>query len=183
MDNSLSLTDDERSFLRHWSYESSCPFWGPASIWCKNHRISSAYGPYPLAELYWAQEIEAGREGWIFERPSIPFRVPWKGSEEFWLRSNAALAQIPRLQGDSWAAMMVFSWDVKGTLTPDPIRRRAGRPRTSAHGSRGLPLDGLPHPLRGTIRPQVRLPRVGLGPQVDIDVVDRTEETQRSLLM
>ena len=119
MDNGLSLTDEERSFLRHWSYESSGPFWGPASIWCKNHRISPAYGPYPLAELYWAQEIEEGREGWIFERPPIPFRVPWKGSDEFWLRSNAALALIPRLQGDGWAAMIAFPWNVEGALTPE----------------------------------------------------------------
>ena len=119
MNDSFSLTEDERSFIRHWTYEASCPFWGPASIWCKNHRISSAYGPYPMAELYWGQEIEEGRDGWTFERPPIPFRVPWRDAEEFWLRSNAALALIPRLQNDTWVAMSAFSWHVEGTLTPE----------------------------------------------------------------
>jgi len=119
MPGPFQLTDDERSFLRHWTYEASCPFWGPASIWCKNHRISSAYGPYPMAELYWPQEIEAGREGWIFERPPIPFRVSWRDAEQFWLRYADAIALIPRLQGDDWATMSAFTWQVEGTLTPE----------------------------------------------------------------
>jgi hypothetical protein len=116
---SFLLTDDERSFLRHWSYEATNPFFGPAHIWCHNHRISSAYGPYPLAELYWAREIEAGREGWIFKRPTIPFRVPCQNAEQFWLRANTALALIPRLQGDSRFTPAYGFWKVEGILTPE----------------------------------------------------------------
>jgi hypothetical protein len=115
----FALTDDERSFLRHWSYESMCLFAGPALIWCRNHQVSFAYGPYPMAELYWAEEIEAGGEWWIFERPPIPFRVPWRDAEEFWLRANAALALIPRLQGDSRFTPADGIWQVEGILTPE----------------------------------------------------------------
>jgi hypothetical protein len=119
MNDSFPLTDDERSFLRHWSYESMCPFWGPASIWCRNHQVSPAHGPYPMAELYWAEVMEAGGEWWIFERPSNPFRVPWRNSEEFWLRANAALALIPRLQGDSRFTPSDGIWQLEGNLTPE----------------------------------------------------------------
>jgi hypothetical protein len=185
MPGPFQLTDDERSFLRHWTYEASCPFWGPASIWCKNHRISSAYGPYPMAELYWAQEIEAGREGWIFERPPIPFRVSWRDAEQFWLRYAAALALIPRLQGDDWATMSAFTWQVEGTLTPDEsnylrayyqemVESGSGHyidlaqqhgalgPRTSAHDPRDLPLVRLPCPIRGTVWHEVLIPGLSL---------------------
>jgi hypothetical protein len=119
MNEPFPLTDDERHFLRHWTYEASCPFWGPASIWCRNHRVSPAHGPYPMAELYWAQELEAGREGWIFDRPSISFRVPWPDAAQFRLRADAALAQIPCLQGRSRFTRSEGIWHVEGTLTPE----------------------------------------------------------------
>lgn len=119
MDHRFDLTDDERSFLRHWSYEASDPFWGPASIWCRNCQVSPAYGPYPLAELYWAQEIEEGREGWVFERPAVPFRVPWRDLDQFWARTDAALALIPRLRGDPRFSRSAGFWPVEGRLTPE----------------------------------------------------------------
>jgi hypothetical protein len=96
----FDLTDPKRHFLSHWTYEASIPFWGPATIWCWNHRVTPAYGPYPLAELFWEQELEAGREPWFFERPAAPFEIPWSSAEHFWQRAMAALAVIPRLQGD-----------------------------------------------------------------------------------
>lgn len=52
MNNQFELTDDERYFLHHRSYEATATFWGPASIWCGIRQVSPAYGPYSLAELY-----------------------------------------------------------------------------------------------------------------------------------
>lgn len=97
MDN-FAFTDRERHFLSHWTYEASSAFWGPATIWCWNHRVTPAYGPYPLAERFWQQEREAGREIWFFERPQVPFEAPWSSGDEFWHRAMAALALIPRLR-------------------------------------------------------------------------------------
>jgi len=119
MNNHFELTDDERSFLRHWSYEATATFWGPASIWCRNRQVSPAYGPYPLAELYWREEKEAGREGWIFERPPIPFRVPWRDADQFWLRAEAALALSPSLRNDRRFTRAEGLWKVEGSLTPE----------------------------------------------------------------
>src|SRR4051812_27057909 len=99
MNEPFPLTDDECSFLTHWTWEATGPFWGPASIWCRNHQVSPAYGHYPMAELFWAQEIEAGRWDFMSERPPIPFRAPWPDADQFWLRTNAALSLIPALQG------------------------------------------------------------------------------------
>ena len=114
----FELTDDERSFLLHWTYETSVTFFGPAVIWCWNHWVLPAYAPYPLAELYWDQ---AGREGWPFDRPSVPFRASWRDAGQFWQRANAALALIPRLQGDPRFSRGVVSGGtraVEGPLTP-----------------------------------------------------------------
>jgi hypothetical protein len=58
----FNLTESERHFLSHWTYETSIPFWGPATIWCWNHPVIPACGPNPLAELFWEQEHEACRE-------------------------------------------------------------------------------------------------------------------------
>lgn len=119
MENVFDFTDAERSFVLHWSYEASVTFWGPAFIWCWNHQVGPAYGPYPLAELYWGQEVAAGREGWIFERPPIPFRIPWRDADQFWLKTDAALALIPRLQDDRRFTRAEGLWKVEGTLTPE----------------------------------------------------------------
>lgn len=113
----FELTDDERSFLLHWTHETSAAFFGPAIIWCWNHRVLPAYAPYPLAELYWDQ---AGREGWPFDRPTVPFRAPWRDADQFWQRANAALSLIPRLQESPWfrPGFGAWAWTVKGPLTP-----------------------------------------------------------------
>ena len=96
----VRLTAAERHFLRHWTYEAKGPLWGPATIWCVNHRVNPAFGPYPLAERFWAGEREAGRAYWTGDRPPIPFRAPWREPQHFWHRVNAALSQMPRLRDD-----------------------------------------------------------------------------------
>lgn len=119
MDNPLRLTGPERHFLLHWTHEAKGPFWGPATIWCVNHRVNPAYGPYPLAELFWEEEREAGRTYWTGERPPVPFEVPWSNSGLFWGRVNRALSQIPRLQGDPRFIPAAFAHQAEGTLTPE----------------------------------------------------------------
>ncbi|CAN5906624.1 hypothetical protein BH23PLA1_BH23PLA1_17900 [soil metagenome] len=119
MDDPLALTVAERDFLRHWHHEAGGPFWGPATIWCVNQRVNPAYGPYPLAELFWDGERAAGRTFWTGERPGIPFRVPWRDTEHFWDRVNAALRLIPRLQGDPRFTPAAFCRQYEGTLTPE----------------------------------------------------------------
>src|SRR5438309_2088514 len=109
MDQSLRLTVAERQFLLHWSHEAMGPFWGPATIWCVNHRVNPAYGPYPLAEVFWDKEREAGRTFWTGDRPPVPFMVPWPNVEFFWGRVNTALSQIPRLRGDRRFTPRAFS--------------------------------------------------------------------------
>jgi hypothetical protein len=116
LDQPRSLTDDEGLFLRHWTAEATGPFRGPATIWCLNHRISPSYGPYPLAEHHWLQEQAAGRDSWIFERPAIPFRVPWEDAEAFWSRTEEALTRIPRLQGVSTFTRSEFQAAAHGPL-------------------------------------------------------------------
>ena len=115
----FEFTQSERHFLSHWTYEASITFWGPATIWCWNHRVTPAYGPYPMAELFWGQEREAGRESWLFERPPEPFEVPWTTAEDFWQRATDALALIPRLQDDERFKASSRLINTKGILTRD----------------------------------------------------------------
>ncbi len=113
------LTDAERNFLLHWTHEASDLTLGPAFIWCINNRINHAYGPYPLADLFWDEQRQAGRTFWTGDRPPVPFAVPWEDADQFWDRADAALLQIPRLQGDSRFSRAAFPWPVNGTLSPD----------------------------------------------------------------
>lgn len=115
-DNDL-LTDAECRFLLHWHYEATGPFWGPAIIWCVNHRINPAYGPYPLAELFWDQERHANRTFWTGHRPELSFPTPWNSVQQFWDRVNTALSSIPRLQDDPRFIPDAFNLQVHGTLT------------------------------------------------------------------
>jgi hypothetical protein len=115
----LKFSQSERHFLSHWTYEASIPFWGPATIWCWNNRVTPAYGPYPLAELFWRQEQEAGREPRFFERPAVPFEAPWHSAYEFWQRATDALALIPRLQDDERFKPSCRSIKINGFLTRD----------------------------------------------------------------
>lgn len=117
----LQLGDDERSFLLHWGYESTVPFWGPAYIWCLNNRVHPHYGPYPLAELFWQAEREAGRPFWSGFRPRKPFKVPWTDAGHFWVRVEAALSRVLRLSDDPRFAPSAFCWDVEGRLTSDEV--------------------------------------------------------------
>jgi hypothetical protein len=96
----FDLTNAERRFLSHWLYEACNPFWGPSIIWCWNNRIDWNGPPYPMAKHFMTEEIEAGRPGWFGERPPVPFEIPWVSVDHFWQRASAALALIPRLQGD-----------------------------------------------------------------------------------
>jgi hypothetical protein len=96
----FEISQSERHFLSHWTYETSIPFWGPATIWCWNQRVIPAYGPDPLAELLWKQEREACRETWFSDRPQVSFQIPWMSVDGFWRRAMAAVAMIPRLQDD-----------------------------------------------------------------------------------
>jgi hypothetical protein len=113
------LTDPERHFLLHRTHEAKGPFWGPATIWCVNHRVNPAYGPYPLAEVFWGEEREAGRTFWAGERPKVSFQVPWPDVESFWVCVDMALSQIPRLQGDQRFTPRGFSRPMEGALTPE----------------------------------------------------------------
>jgi hypothetical protein len=117
MPEPFELTDDERCFLSHWMYDAMGRFWGPSIIWCWNNRIDWSHGPYAMAELFSREEIEAGRTGWFFERPPVPFVVPWESVDHFWHRSSAALTLIPRLQGDSRFASASRLVEVRGRLT------------------------------------------------------------------
>ncbi len=119
MSTHFRLSDREHHFLLHWHYEAAGPFWGPATIWCFNHCVNFAYGPYPLAELFWDEEPEVGRTFWTGNRPPVPFQVPWQDVDQFWDRVNTALALIPRLQGDPRFTPSAFVWQVEGTLTPE----------------------------------------------------------------
>lgn len=119
MNRPLILTDPERNFLLHWTHEASDLTVGPTFIWCINNRINHAYGPYPLAELFWDEQRQAGRTFWTGDRPPVPFVVPWDDADHFWERADAALTQIPRLQGDPRFTRAAFPWPVKGTLNPE----------------------------------------------------------------
>lgn len=119
MNAPFQLTDPERNFLLHWHYEAAGPFWGPALIWCVNHGVNAAYGPYPLAELFWDEERQAGRIFWNGARPVVPFRVPWQDAQHFWDRVDMALSRIPRLQDDQRFRRSALSRQAEGTLTPE----------------------------------------------------------------
>lgn len=113
------VTDPERHFLLHWHYEAAGPFWGPATIWCVNHGVNAAYGPYPLAELFWDEERQAGRTFWTGDRPPVPFLIPWKNVDQFWDRVNIALFQIPRLRDDQRFRRPALSRRSEGDLNPE----------------------------------------------------------------
>ncbi len=113
----FKLTESERNFLSHWMYDSCGAFWGPSIIWCFNNRIDWNRAPYPMAELFWSEEIEAGRSGWFLDRPFVPFEIPWGSVDHFWERASAALALIPRLQGGYGFEPASRLIKVRGNLT------------------------------------------------------------------
>jgi len=118
MNDPFDLTDDERCFLSHWMSEATGPFWGPSIIWCWNNRIMPAHAPYTLAMIFSKEEIDAGREGWFWERPPVPFRVPWKDHDAFWRRATAATSDI-RIQGVGLYPPASPLVKVRGTLTAE----------------------------------------------------------------
>ena len=113
----FKVTQSERHFLSHWMYDSCGQFWGPSIIWCWNHRVDWYKAPYPMTQLFNAEEIDAGRLGWFFERPSVPFEIPWSSVDHFWERATGALALIPRLQGGHGFEPASLLINVKGRLT------------------------------------------------------------------
>ena len=119
MSEPFQLTDDERSFLSHWTSEAMGPFWGPAIIWCSNNRIDWNRGPYPMAEILGMEQDEGDGWWWCRGRPSMPFVIPWKDADAFWQRASAALALVPRLQGGSGFEPSSRLMNVQGTLTPE----------------------------------------------------------------
>ena len=116
MNKPLILTGPERDFIRHWTHEAGDLHLGPAFIWCINHGINHAYGPYPLARLFWDGEREAGRTLRTGDRPPVPFVVPWDDAEHFWGRVEAALILLPHLQEDLRYTRAAYPWPVDGTL-------------------------------------------------------------------
>ena len=119
MNSAFQLTDRERYFLLHWTHEAKDLSFGPALIWCVNHGVNGAYGPYPLAELFWDEERQAGRTFWTGDRPPVPFMVPWKEAGDFWERVNQALFKIPRLQGDPKFTPTIRAWEIEDILPPE----------------------------------------------------------------
>ena len=118
MPEPFELTDDERCFLSHWMYESTGPFWGPSIIWCWNNRVTYwSQAPYPLAMILSAEEIDAGREGWFWERPPVPFRVPWRGHDEFWVRAIAGSLDA-RIHGVGLYPPSTLLVNARGQLSP-----------------------------------------------------------------
>jgi hypothetical protein len=117
----FQLTPAERNFLSHWMYE-SCVNIGPAMIWSYYYRVPFWYAPYALALLCSRELIDAGHEGWYFERPPLPFEVPWQSIDEFWHRATVTTAMFDNLacsQGDDHRFKphsLVTS--IKGKLTP-----------------------------------------------------------------
>jgi hypothetical protein len=118
MPEPFQLTDDERCFLSHWMYDAMGPFWGPSVIWCCNNRINWSHAPYPMAMIFSREEIDAGREGWFFDRPPVPFRVPWRDHDEFWRRASACVSDI-RIQGIGLYLPSSPLVNLKGSLTPE----------------------------------------------------------------
>ena len=94
------------------------PFWGPSVIWCWNNRVHWSEAPYPMAMILSRDEIKAGREGWFFDRPPVPFRVPWRDHDEFWRRAIAASSDV-RIQGVGLYPPSSPLVKVRGTLTPE----------------------------------------------------------------
>jgi len=118
MNEPFRLTDRERHFLLHWTYEAKDLSFGPALIWCVNHGVNAAYGPYPLAEFFWDEERQAGRIFWNGTRPALPFRVAWQDARHFWDRVDIALSQIPRLRDDRRFGRPALSRQAEGDLNP-----------------------------------------------------------------
>ncbi len=116
MDDTFELTDDERCFLSHWMWEATGPFSGPSINWCWNNRIMWSQAPYPMAMILSKEEIDAGREGWFFDRPPVPFRVPWRDHDEFWRRATAASSDV-RIQDAGLYPPASPLVRVRGTLT------------------------------------------------------------------
>jgi hypothetical protein len=114
----FAFTDPESRFLSHWMYDECSTFWGPSIIWCWNNRIDWYRAPQPMAELFSEEEVEAGRLGWFFDRPAVPFEVPWSNADHFWQRAAAALDLIPRLQGGHGFEPASLLINVRGRLTP-----------------------------------------------------------------
>jgi hypothetical protein len=81
--------------------------------------VIPAYGPGPLVELFWGQAREAGREHWFFERPPVPFEVPWASADEFWQRATEAIVLTPWLQDDERFKASSRLMNAKGILTRD----------------------------------------------------------------
>lgn len=118
MNAPFRLTNPERRFLLHWTHEAKVLCLGPAFIWCVNQGVNPAYGPYPLAELFWDEERRDHRIFWTGDRPRAPFTVPWKNAEHFWERVDDALFKIPRLKGDPRFTPTPRGWEVECILSP-----------------------------------------------------------------
>lgn len=94
-------------------------FWGPAVIWCWNNRVTYwSHSPYTLAMILSRELTDAGREGWFFQRPSVPFRVPWKDHDEFWTRTIAGSSD-ERLQDVGLYPPSTLLVRATGPLTPE----------------------------------------------------------------
>ena len=184
------LTDAERHFLLHWHHEASGPFWGPATIWCVHHRINPAYGPYPLAELFWRQERRANRTFWTGHRPWVSFQIPWEAVDHFWIRVNTALFFLPRLQGDPRFTPTAFTWQVEGTLTADETNYLRAYNQEMVQSGSGPSIDlahqqGVTHsstdtilrPVEGSRSPSLVTHRLPLDEYLrPLRRVDRREE-------
>jgi hypothetical protein len=90
------LTPAERNFLSHWMYE-SCLVYGPAMLWCYNSRVPFWYAPCAMATILSQELSDSGHLGWYFERPPVPFEVPWQNIDEFWHRATVTTAMFPNL--------------------------------------------------------------------------------------
>jgi hypothetical protein len=118
----FQLSTAERNFLSHWIYETGLHI-GPVMIWSFNNRVPFWYAPYAMSSLLNRELIEAGHEGWFWERPPVPFTVPWTSIDEFWHRATVTTAMFPNLscsQGDDHMFKQnSLIGPIKSALTPD----------------------------------------------------------------
>jgi hypothetical protein len=79
--------------------------YGPAMIWCFNNRVPFWYAPCAMSILLNQELIVSGHLGWYFERPPVPFEVPWQTIDDFWHRATVTTAMFPNLscsKGDDY---------------------------------------------------------------------------------
>lgn len=141
MNAPFQLTHPERRFLFHWTHEAKDLCLGPAFIWCVNHGVNPAYGPYPIAEQFWDEERRAGRTFWTGDRPQVPFTVPWKDAGKFWERVDIALFQLPRLQCDLRFTPTRKPWEIEGLLLPEEADFLRAYYREMVESGTGLAID------------------------------------------